>query len=199
MLRHFQLKLIMCFIRVGYYFVQSRNLSTYILSISVWTQKLEAFLPPFSPPQRQIESSLGLSARRHVMFHYLGEQNPCLCYLPKDTETLHQAGNKTPTPNPRHCVPVSAETGSLLLVSKQKSCPPRINALPSSKRTVRSSGSITAALAASEGPSSSSSPSPAAEQSSFQPGRDRSAAAEERESEPEPSWPSGNSPQACSE
>lgn len=132
-----------------------------------------------------------------MTFHHLGEQIPCLCYLPKDTETLHQVGNKTPSPNSRHCVPVSAETGSLFLVSKQKSCPPRIYALPSSKRTVCSSGSITAALAASEGPSSS--PSPAAEQSSFQPGRDRSAAAEERESEPEPSRPSGNSLQACLE
>lgn len=80
-----------------------------------------------------------------VMFYHLGEQIPCLCSLPKDTEILHQVGNKTPTPNPRHYVPVRAETGSLFLLSKQKSCPPRIYALPSSK------GQCTA-LAASQQP-----------------------------------------------
>lgn len=95
------------------------------------------------------------------MFHHLGEQISYICYLPKDTEILYQVGNKTPTPNSRHCVPVSAETGSLFFVNKQKSCPPRIYALPSSKTGEYSSGSITAALAVCR------EPSPAAEEMQF--------------------------------
>lgn len=104
-----------------------------------------------------------------MMFHHLGEQISHLCYLPKDTEILYHVGNKTPTLNSRHCVPVSAETGPLLFVSKQKSCPPRIYVLPSSKRRECSSGSITAALAASKGPTQAQ----RLRRCSFQPCRDR--------------------------
>lgn len=114
-----------------------------------------------------------MSTRRHSDVQPLRGADPLfLAVCAKDTEILQHVGNKTPTPNSRHNVPVSAETGSLLLVSKQKSCPPRTYALPSSKGQC-SSGSITAALAASKRPS----PSPAQlRKHSFQPGRDRAAA-----------------------
>lgn len=99
-LSHFQPKLITCFISVGHYFIYSRNhhLSTYKLSTSVQTQTLKALLPL---PQSHGESSLDWRPRDTVMFCNLGKQVPCLCYLPKDTEMLHQVRIQIPTPATR--------------------------------------------------------------------------------------------------
>lgn len=151
-LSHFQLKLIMCFISVGHYFIHCRNhhLSTYKLSTTLQTQTLKASLPLLPLPQSQWESSLDCQPGDTVMFCHFGKQVSCLCNLPKDTEMLHQVGNQIPTPTPRHCVPASAETGSLFHVSRQRPCPPRTYTLPTGKRTPCSSSSVTASLAASK-------------------------------------------------
>lgn len=96
------------------------------------------------------------------MFCHLGKQVPRLCYLPKDTEMLHQVRNQIPTPAPRRCVPSTAETGSSFHMSRQRPCPPRTYTLPPGKRTPCSSGSITAVLITSK--RTSCSPVPAAEE-----------------------------------
>lgn len=194
-LSHFQLKLIMCFISVWHYFIHCRNhhLSTYKLSTTLQTQTLKDSLLPL--PQSQWESSLDCQPGDTVMFCHFGKQVSRLCSLPKDTEMLHQVGNQIPTLTPRHCVPASAETGSLFHVSRQRPCPPRTYTLPTGKRTPCSSSSVTASLAASK--KISCSQSQQLRRHSCQPASNRSAVAQEQE--PEPSWLRGNSPQQCSE
>lgn len=156
-LSHFQLKLIMCFNSVGHHFIHSRNhhLSTCKLSTSVQIQTLKGFFLPFLPfPQSQCELSLDCQLRDTAMF--------CLCYLPKGTEMLHQVGNQILTLTQSHCAPASAETASSFHMSRQRLCPPRTYTLPPSKRTLWSTGSITAALADSK--RTICSPAPAAEE-----------------------------------
>lgn len=195
-LSHFQMKLIMCFISVGHYFIHSRNhhLSTYKLSTSVQTQTLKAFLSLLPLPQSQRESGLDCQPGDAVMFCQLGKQVPRLCYLPKDTEILHQVGNQIPTPATRHCVPASAETGSLFHMSRQRPCPPRTYTLP--EGGVHTAKGHRAALAASQQPSlppegPAAAWSPQLRRWSCQPASDRSV--ETQEQEPETLWLRGNS------